>query len=197
MIVVDEQLNFFNHIHPEFTADGFKIKTSFPKDGFYRVYVDFQPKGAIEQQFAFVVRVGEDNLLPEKTVFNETLEKQLDGYKVSLKKTNDFRASLLSVGKQPMTFRIEDSNDNPVTNLHPYLASFGHLVLINQETKDYVHVHPADLRTPKPEERSGPEIQFLPLGLYGPIKPGNYRVFLQLNPDGQLKTFDFSIKVNP
>ena len=36
---------------------------------------------------------------------------------------------------------------------------------------------------------------FLPLGLYGPIKPGVYRVFAQFNPNNNLFTSNFTVTV--
>jgi hypothetical protein len=67
--------------------------------------------------------------------------------------------------------------------------------MINAKTYDYLHVHPINLTVPKPNENGGPTVTFLPLGLYGPIKPGIYRVFAQFNPDNKLFTANFTVKV--
>lgn len=193
LIIVDSSLTYFDHIHPELEENIFSIETSFPKEGRYHLYTDYQPFGAIEQQDAFTLFVG--NTLSEQKP--NQVEKYTDsegGYTISLTKRN-FSAREMSLGNVRMTFTIKDVKGQPVTTLKPYLASFGHLVMINTATYDYVHVHPFDLKTPKPNSSSGPTVEFLPMGLYGPIKPGIYRVFAQFNPNNSLITTDFTIQI--
>lgn len=197
LVVVDSNLEFFDHIHPEQDASGFVIKTSFPHPGQYRLYIDFLPSGAIEQQFAFSLNVGEFDKPQVSNAKPDDLNPKVFGdYKVTLKHPEPLRANDLTIGAQTLTFQIENAKTGePVTNLKPYLSSFGHLVMINEKTLEYLHVHPSNLVAPKPDETSGPVVDFLPLGLYGPIKPGLYRVFAQFNPDGELFTADFTVEV--
>jgi len=206
LVIVDNELNYFSHIHP--TQDGyhFQITTQFPHPGRYHLYIDFQPLGAIEQQFGFTVDVG-DFSKPAKAAQtpDASLTKPFGDYTVTLTPSSTpLIGSELSIGEQTLNFRITDTKTHaPVTNLKPYLAAFGHLILINQQTYDYIHVHPTNIVAPKPTDSSGPDVTFLPLGLYGPIKPGIYRAFAQFNPDneqapssgGQLFTSDFTIEV--
>ncbi len=197
LIIVDSELNYFNHIHPAQNASEFNITTQFPKIGIYHLYKGFQPLGAIEQQFAFTLNVGN---VVNTTVSNaqpdSALSKTFGNYEVTLNYPKPLKAQLLSVGQQELTFTIKDAfSKQPITTLKPYLASFGHLVMINQKTYDYLHVHPANLVAPKPSENGGPDVKFLPLGLYGPIKPGIYRVFAEFNPDNKLFTADFTISL--
>src|SRR5262249_53184866 len=58
LVIVDSSLSYFSHIHPDVDGNNFTITTQFPKDGIYHLYINFQPFGAIEQQFAFTVNVG-------------------------------------------------------------------------------------------------------------------------------------------
>ncbi len=67
--------------------------------------------------------------------------------------------------------------------------------MINKDTFDYLHIHPANLTPLPPDASGGPQIEFLPLGLYGPIKPGIYRVFAQFNRNGNLIVADYTVKV--
>lgn len=192
LIIVDESLTYFEHIHPEQNTNIFTIKTTFPENGRYHLYTDFQPLGAIEQQMAFTLTVGEES--NEKPVTTEKYSDEVEGYVVELQK-GEFKAKDLSQGNKKMVFTIKDANGNPITSLRPYLASFGHLVMINTSTYDYLHVHPFSLIAPQKDATGGPRVEFLPLGLYGPIKPGIYRVFAQFNPDNKLITTDFTIRV--
>lgn len=197
MIVVDDSLNYFEHIHPDQTVEGFTITTQFPQNGRYHIYLDFQPLGAIEQQFAFVTTVGSDtDLVQANQQPDQNLIKTFGDYQIKLDFPQPLRATEISVGGQKLNFTLSDAaTGQPITTLKPYLASFGHLVMINASTYDYLHVHPTNLVAPRPEQTGGPSVEFMPLGLYGPIKPGIYRVFGQFNPNGNLITADFTIKI--
>jgi DMSO/TMAO reductase YedYZ heme-binding membrane subunit len=199
LIVVDNELNFFNHIHPDQVSNGFQITTQFPHPGRYHLYLDFQPLGAIEQQFGFTVDVGSPTT-PATAIQtpDQELSKYFGNYHVIMYFNKPLKATDLSIGNQKISFQILDaSTHQPITTLKPYLAAFGHLVMINQSTYDYIHVHPTNLVAPQPNQNGGPDVEFLPLGLYGPIKPGIYRVFAQFNPDNNLFTADFTVKVEP
>jgi DMSO/TMAO reductase YedYZ heme-binding membrane subunit len=197
LIVVDSQLKYFNHIHPKLTDNGFTITTQFPKDGIYHLYVDFQPFGAIEQQMAFTVKVGNvDKPVFSKAQPDTNLTKSFGQYDVIFDFAKPIRAADMSIGQQQLSFTIKDAKTKqPVKTLKPYLAAYGHLVMINQETFDYLHVHPTNITPPAPNSDGGPTVDFIPLGLYGPIKPGIYRVFAQFNPDGKLMVADYTVKV--
>ena len=197
LIIVNDKLDYFSHIHPVQSEKDFAIETLFPKLGVYHLYVDFWPLGAIEQQMAFTLPVGtvtDTNNSDIKPDVN--LTKQFENYEVTLSYSKPLKANLLSVGGQRLSFRIKDAKTKqPITTLKPYLAAFGHLVMINTKTFDYLHVHPTNLVAPQPNANGGPVVEFLPLGLYGPIKPGIYRVFAQFNPDNKLFVADFTVNV--
>jgi DMSO/TMAO reductase YedYZ heme-binding membrane subunit len=195
-IVVDSSLTYFNHIHPDYKDGEFSITTKFPNEGQYRVYADFQPFGAIEQRIAGTINVGEVGK-PElsRAKPDTNLSKTFGDYTVALKYPRPLKSNQISIGQQLLSFTITDAKKRPVTNLKPYLEAYGHMVMINQKTYDYIHVHPNDFRVPKPDQNGGPTVEFMPLGLYGPIKPGVYRVFTQFNPDNNLFTSDFTVKI--
>jgi DMSO/TMAO reductase YedYZ heme-binding membrane subunit len=196
LIIVDSSLQFFDHVHPEPTASGFSIDYAFPQDGEYHLYIDFQPVGAIEQQFAFVQSVGNVTTIPQVTEQPDDLTKNFGPYTVALDFPMPLQSNKISVGSQKFTFTFKDTaTGQPFTSLKPYLASFGHLVMINTKTYDYIHVHPTNLVAPKPTDASGPTVEFLPLGLYGPIKPGIYKVFGQFNPNGNLLVTNFVVEI--
>jgi len=198
LVIVDESLSYFSHIHPEQTEDGFVISTTFPKAGLYHLYTDFQPLGGVEQQMGFSLQVGDQKDVKKGIMLPDNkLTKVFGDYLVTMNFPRPLLAKKLSVGNQKITFTIKDAKTKkPITNLKPYLASFGHLTMINEATFDYVHVHPNSLTPPPSNASSGPNIEFIPLGIYGPIKPGIYRVFAQFNPNNKLITTDFTIKVN-
>jgi DMSO/TMAO reductase YedYZ heme-binding membrane subunit len=194
LIVIDDKLQYFNHIHPDQSEAEFSIITQFPHDGLYRLYLDFQPTGAIEQQFASTLAIGAGASTGQITP-DTSATKQFGDYEVTLSSQMPLSASRLSLGTQTIQFTVKKEGQE-VTNLKPYLGAFGHMVMIKTDTYDYIHVHPTNFTSPKPEDTSGPEVSFSPIGIYGPIKPGTYRVFTQLNPDSQLFTANFTVSVN-
>lgn len=196
LIIVNSELNYFSHIHPEQTENGFTIPVKFPEAGVYHLYVDYQPWGAIEQQGAFSLNIGDTkNVKFSNSEPDKNLTKIFDAYEVTLE-TEQLSAAKMSAGEQTLKFTLRDSvSKKPVKTLKPYLGSFGHLVMINSKTFDYLHVHPYNLVSPKPDENGGPVVEFLPIGIYGAFKPGLYRIFAQFNPDGKLFTVDFTVEV--
>lgn len=197
LVIVNDALTYYDHIHPDYDAETNSLRVSavFPKEDRYHLYLNYEPLGAIEQQVGFSLAVGTPPAsVPVTTAVDTAKTKQVGEYMVSLASTT-YEASKLSRGEQNMTFTLKDAQALPVKNLRPYLAAFGHMVMINEATYDYIHVHPTNTSAPQPNDTSGPEVDFMPLGLYGAIKPGTYRVFTQFNPNDQLLLTEFTIEV--
>jgi DMSO/TMAO reductase YedYZ heme-binding membrane subunit len=194
LIIVDDNLQYFDHLHPELVGSNFEITTKFPQNGTYHLYLDFLPTGAIEQQFASVLRLGPETTPPALSMEESSVSTEGD-YRVSLHTDQPLSSSSLTLGTQTVKFRVEKTGQ-PVTTLKPYLGAFGHMVMIKVDSYEYYHVHPTVLTPPKQDENGGPEVSFNPIGIYGPIQPGLYKIFLQLNPDGNLITTDFTVRVN-
>lgn len=208
LIIVDSSLNYFEHIHPTEQGDGeFDITTQLPKPGFYHLYIQFQPLGAVEQQMAFTLAVGmnpddkaelasqplDSNLTK---VFSDSNQPEVS-YEVTLDTHGTLNASDMSLGNDKITYTIKDAKTHqPITTLKPFMASFGHLSLINQQTYDFLHVHPNNLVAPLPDANSGPNVDFMPIGIYGPIKPGIYRAFGEFSTKiGADFDTDFTIEI--
>lgn len=198
LIIVDSELNYFDHVHPMQNGSVFTIPYRFPANGRYHLYLDFQPIGGIEQQMAFTVKVGQQGEAKKATQTPDTnLSKTFGPYQVTLKPSAPLKAAAMSLGQQTITFEIADAQSKqPITNLEPYLGAFGHLVMINQQTYDYIHVHPTRLVPPKPGEQGGPTVEFTPIGIYGPFKPGTYRAWAQFQQNGQVFVADFTVTVH-
>ncbi len=199
LIVVDSTLTYFNHIHPDQKDNSFIMTAQFPKSGLYHLYINFQPVGGIEQQFAFVLPVGigkNEKVELSKQPPDTKLTKAFGDYEVTVSTQGVLSAQVMSLGKQRISFSIKDAKTKKgIDNLKPYLGAFGHLTMINEETFDYIHVHPFNLRPPLPNANGGPTVDFLPIGIYGPFKPGVYRVFAEFNPDNTLFLSDFTVRI--
>jgi DMSO/TMAO reductase YedYZ heme-binding membrane subunit len=194
LIIVDETLTDFHHVHPQVRGSTMSMSHQFDKAGRYRLYLDFQPLGAIEQQFGFTVQVGGvgPRQLSTQPIDQQPTAKIFGTTRVTLSTPGSLKATEVSYGRQLMSFELRDVLSQPRTDLAPYLGAYGHLVMINQQTYEYLHVHPNTLATSIP---GGPTVDFMPLGIYGPVKPGVYRVFAQFSPSSQLFTADFTVRI--
>jgi hypothetical protein len=80
----------------------------------------------------------------------------------------------------------------PVTDLQPYLAAYGHLVALREGDLAYLHVHPdgapGDGVTP-----AGPQIEFVA----EVPSAGGYRLFLDFQHDGVVRTAEFTVPTGP
>lgn len=171
-IIVDDQLQKYYHVHPEKTGKGeFTISNNLP-DGFYRGYVDIKPKNKefVVEPVPFIV--GHPN--PETDGHGLTpdtnLSKNIDGETVKLK------ISALKAGK-PVTL----SFDLDQTNLTPYLGAMGHVVILDEYGKKFLHVHPANNKEPVFET----EFE----------KPGIYKLWAEFNQNGKVRAFPFVIEI--
>lgn len=200
LMVVDSQLNYFEHIHPTQQSNEFNITAQFPKPGFYHLYIQFQPLGAIEQQMAFTLPVAvnaTDKPAPATQPVDTNLTKTFDPYEVTLDTHGKLSAPEMTLGRNKLSFTIKDAKTkNPITTLKPFMAAFGHLTMINEQTYDFIHVHPNTLTPPPADANGGPTVDFLPIGIYGPFKPGIYRAFGEFSTKvGTDFDTDFTVEV--
>jgi len=179
LIVVRRDLAFFQHVHPTMTPDGtWHIALTVPEPGTYRAFADFAPDTHENLTLGTDLPVAGDYRpapLPE-TSHTATV----DGYTVTLD------GSLVPGKTSDLTLTV--SRDGlPVTDLQPYLAAYGHLVVLRPGDLAYLHVHPHgepnDGKTP-----AGPAISFaaeIP-------SSGPYRLFLDFQHAGKVHTAAFT-----
>ena len=182
VIIVSKDLSEFFHQHPTFTAQGtYDVPFTFKTGGDYVVYEDYTPVGEGHQLGRQVVRVA--GPAPKAVVYKQdAMRWSKDGYEAVL----SFDKSA-QVG-QPLFLQVKvTKGGQPVRDLDNYLGALGHMVVISQNTEQYLHVHPQD------QTDKGPVIGFHT----GFDKPGLYRVFLQINHGGQIRTADFTVNVAP
>jgi hypothetical protein len=180
LIIVSKDLSQFYHEHPEYTAQGdYQVKYTFPKGGEYVLFQDYTPSGAGHQLGRQPVTVKGTAYAPTRFA-NDDMQWAKDGYQATL----SFDKAL-TVG-QPLAMKINiNRNGQPVTDLDNYLGALGHVVVISEDTEQYLHVHPNE------QADKGPAIGFNTAF----EKPGLYRVFLQFNHGGKIHTGDFTINV--
>jgi hypothetical protein len=143
------------------------------------VFADFAPAGHGDNLILgadLAVAGGYDpQPLPEPA---DTAE--VDGYAVTLD------GDLVPGQESEVTLTI-DKDGQPVTDLQPYLAAYGHLVALRDGDLAYLHVHPGGEPGDGVTE-PGPAITF-----YANVpSAGAYRLFLDFQHDGVVRTAEFT-----
>ena len=180
LFLVGYDLEYFAHLHPEFLPSGwFRLKTSLPKPGTYRLLADFDPTGGTPQ-------------LAARTFSTAGFLAPLSGglrpppADLAPKKGENATASLTLepaepiAGKKTMLFFHID----PVEGLEQYIGAWAHLLAVSHDLIDTMHSHPflAD---------GGADMQF---NLFFP-RAATYRLWMQFQRKGVVNTVAFTLPV--
>lgn len=171
LIIVDEQLQKYYHIHPDRTGEGeFTITYPLPV-GYYKAYIDIKPKSyayAVEPVPFVVGKPTATHGHPLVPDMNFT--KTVDGEKVTL-----------NMGSVKVGETVKLSFDLDRTNLTPYLGAMGHVVILDEYGKKFLHVHPSNDTEPIFETTFE--------------KPGIYKIWAEFMQNGKVRAFPFVIEV--
>ena len=170
LIAVDTGYAGYQHLHPTMAADGVWSTPMDLAPGRTRLYADFQPSGEENT-------VAEDELTMPGTVASpeySLLRSQRVG-PFTVTALGDLRAG----GTSRLSFEI--SRDGvPVTDLEPYLGSYGHLVMLRESDGSYTHVHPE-------EGPAGPTVAFVAEA----SSSGRHHLYLDFQHGGVVRTAQF------
>ena len=185
LIVVRDDLQFFDHIHPEYKENGrFEVTANFPESGNYTLFSDYKPAGNKENVSLMNITIPGTVPLP-KNLEKFTKTKTISDTKVNL----NISEKNIKVGQAvTLNFDLKDQKNQPIKDLQPYLGEKGHLVIVKSSSpltaSDYIHAHAMkDATDGKVEFHT----QF--------SKPGTYKMWMQFNRNGQIKTADFWVNV--
>lgn len=182
LIAVSEDLSYFSHLHPEYKGDGlFEVTTQFPAGGKYKLYADFVPTGGHATTANDWVTIAGSPAPVVSLQPDTNWTKTIDNKEITL------TIDQLQAGKEAtVTFAIKDATSKqPITNLQPYLGAVGHVVIITEDNKQYLHVHPID------EKATGPDAKFMTMF----PKSGIYKIWGQFQHNGKVFTVPFVVKV--
>jgi hypothetical protein len=116
-----------------------------------------------------------------------TLQKSVDGTSVQLR----IEPSPIVAGRMVKLRYHLEADGAPVTDLEPYLAAWGHTLVLSEDALEYVHAHPIEYLPPdRPDVKAGPEITFDAMF----PKPGRYRVWTQFKRGGHVSTTWFTVE---
>ena len=185
LIVVSDNLQYFNHIHPTYKGNGrFEVQADFPSSGGYTLFSDYKPAGKSEQVSVLKMQVRGQSPAPPKVDMATT--KTLGNTKANLKLSQP----QIKAGQEVnLIFNLQDATSNqPLKDLQPYLGERGHLVILKQSSPltkaDYIHAHAL-------EDTPAGEVHFMTSF----PQPGKYKLWGQFNRNGQIVTADFWVNV--
>jgi hypothetical protein len=185
LIVVSDDLRFFDHLHPRYEGNGrFTVKAQLPRSGGYTLFSDYKPTGQPAQVSTLKTQVPGDSSSSADVNFKRS--QTFTNTKVNL----ELPTETVKAGEEvAVTFNLKGSNNQPVIDLQPYMGERGHLVILRQSASltsaDYIHAHAIKDTTPG-------KVQFVTSF----PKPGLYKLWGQFNRNGEIVTADFWVKAN-
>lgn len=177
LIVVDETLNSFQHLHPDYQASGnYDVKTTFKSGGNYVLFADYKTAEGGEVVTKHTLKVGGNGVAAPATTV-ERLTWTSNGISLTLK-------GKFETGKTLHINGLLTQNGSPVNveTLENYLEAKAHIVFIEVADKDYIHVHP---ETAKGNFHLHAEFEHA----------GTYRAWVQFMLNGKLQIADFVVNV--
>ena len=181
-IAVRRDMTGFQHVHPELAGDGSWTTPLGLTPGDWRVFADFAPSGGQKLTLGGDLAVAGD--YAPQPLPAPASEDTVDGYTVTLD------GELVAGQESELTLSVS-RDGQPVTDLEPYLAAYGHLVVLRDGDLAYLHVHPAG----EPGDgttRPGPDITFSATA----PSAGDYRLFLDFQHDGVVRTAEFTARAS-
>lgn len=182
LIIVNEDLSYFTHIHPEFKGDGtFSVQTSFPAGGPYKVFADFKPVGGSATTLSDWIDVegtsGEHAaLIPDSQLVQVVGDKEIE-LALSSAKANE---------EVTLSYEVRDAKTKEgIHDLEPYLGAVGHVVILSEDAGEYLHVHPLD------EKGTGPKAEFATSFPHS----GIYKIWGQFQHKGEVITVPFVVEI--
>ena len=180
LLIVSEDLAYFRHEHPQPIGTRYEHMHLFPSGGKYILFMDFTPLGSEQQLSRYELQVEGETRERQPLIVQPTVWQE-QGY--SLYRSAD--QPLVSGQMLELTLLAEKSG-RPIRDLDYYLEALAHVVIIHENTLDYLHVHPLE------SSDHGPQIK---LHTSFP-QAGNYKMFVQSSHLGQVRTASFVLPVN-
>ena len=222
LVIVSDDLATFDHVHPLPVGDGvFRISHTFPSAGPYRLFAEFA-SGALGHQMVGVpltvtgAAPAPARLAPGASAVDASgarVQLTLDPATPRARQPTQLRFDLSQGGQ-------------PVADLQPFLGVGGHLVAVSQDLQHFAHTHPSSApaagqaggtgaASAPPDDHAdhgdhsaaGRQVSptaAAPDARFGPTlaftltfrQPGPYKVWVQVNRDGDVITAPFVVQVD-
>jgi hypothetical protein len=182
--VVRDDMQGYQHVHPELAGDTWHTTVSVPDGGAYRMYVEFvsgDPSHPTVLGSTFVIP-GDTSFVPLPPPADRA---EADGYTV-IRPDGVTEPVVRQVSR--LRFRIVDPSGMPVTEPEPYLGAYGHLTGFDSVMLSVTHTHPVErLGTRLTDGEITFQAQF--------ALRGEHRLFLEFQARGKVRTAAFTVFV--
>ena len=180
LFLVSQDLEYFSHQHPVLGADGwFRLSTTLPKAGTYRLLADFDPTGGTPQLAPKTISTAGYVAPLEQSIVHPPAD-------LAPKQGANLHVSLTSEPAQPIAgmktllfFHL-----SPSDGIEQYIGAWSHMLAVSNDLIDTIHSHPfiAD---------GGPEMQF---NIFFP-RATTYKIWVQFQRKGVVNTVAFTLPV--
>ncbi len=138
LIIISEDLSYFNHVHPVETMKGYMVETKFPYSGKFYLFADYVPLNS--DHVVNKLEVAVPGKAPAHQLY---LEEKLTGssgaYSINLIFDNRKFSNCPLIIDGILKKDGEEINPSTLDN---YLGVKAHVVLVSVDDKEYIHVHP-------------------------------------------------------
>ncbi|MBY0552968.1 hypothetical protein K2P97_00470 [bacterium] len=177
-IIYDAALKEFSHLHPSFDNSNWQTDINLPKNGQYFIWAQGE-----------LIDGTEFSASTKAQVINGLTENQklpLGDVRLGLDKQTiiDLAKTKIKAGKMVMLNFKVSRNDGLEPIMTPYLGALAHVIATPLAGNELIHVHPMNGNTPN-------------TGMIHATFPreGEYRLWVQFNDRGELKTIPLSVIV--
>lgn len=190
LLVVDQSLGDYHHVHPQPTnqPDVFEVDFTPRTSNRYTAWADFTP--ALDGRNRVIATqlpsINQRNVPATVRVNNEA---SAEGIQASWSSDSPLRQ-----GEGAMVHvELRDAAGKPITDLEPVMGAYAHLVGFSADGKTLVHSHPLGEEPKTSAERGGPRLDFH----VEPHVAGATQFYLQVQRGGQEVMLPFGQRILP
>jgi hypothetical protein len=189
LYVVREDLQHYQHLHPELVGDTWTASVRVPDGGVYRAYAEFLPQERAGLGHATVlgtrfIIAGDTRAVP---VPAPAARASTGGFTV---RRLDGTAPVPADRPAALRFQVVDRGGRPAPNLQPYLGAYAHVSSFDVYTQAITHLHPVVSAS-----AGGPPVDGTLTFHARFTGRGEQRLFLQFQAGGQVRQAAFTLTV--
>lgn len=179
-ITYDSSRQEFNHVHPVFDGKFWSVDLNLSSNGKYFLWAQGQlTDGSDFSAVTKTIVAGGEKEIPVSALGDVRIGKD---HSTIFELSNE----ILKAGKMTMLGFTVSRDDGQEPQMSPYLGAIAHVIAASPDGDELVHVHPMAGKNPN-------------TGMIHATfqTPGDYRMWVQFNDHGELKTIPLSVQVTP
>jgi hypothetical protein len=195
LLINNPSLSDYHHEHPKPVEGkpGEYVFTMTPsKPGPYRIWADVVPAETSTQEYVIAdipAAATASRGIEDKETVSTAIENGRKYDLVFYADGKPIRAGQTVTG----VISVTGADGKPFTKLEPIMGTFAHIVCFSEDRKIVLHIHPYGREPMNDADRGGPAFGFK---FYAPA-PGFYRIYGQVQIDGQSQFPAFGVTVLP